>query len=55
MAEEEDTQTMPWTDQISPYLERADSFDEEDLGVKYVLSQLKVVVAAENLEALKLQ
>ena len=55
VVEEEDRQTMPWTDQISPYLERADSFDEEDLGVKYVMSQLKVVAAAENLEALNLQ
>ena len=46
---------MPWTDQILLYLGRADFFDVEDLDVKYVLSQLKVVVAAENLEALKLQ
>ena len=53
--EEEDRQTMPWTDLISPYFELADSFDEEDLGVKYVLSHLKVAVVAENLEALELQ
>ena len=53
--EEEDRQTMPWMDQISPYLERADFFDEEDLGVKYVMSHLKCAVVAENLEALKPQ